>query len=110
MHEAERRLAVYGTLAPGRANAGMLAPLRGSWRTGTVRGRRVAAGWGNAAGFPAVQLDDAGDVVEVAVFESDDLPAHWARLDAFEGDEYVRVVASVAVGDLTIPACIYVAR
>jgi gamma-glutamylcyclotransferase (GGCT)/AIG2-like uncharacterized protein YtfP len=57
-----------------------------------------------------VPLDDAGDVVEVAVFESDDLPAHWARLDAFEGDEYERVVAAVTVGDATIPACIYVAR
>lgn len=103
-------MAVYGTLAPGQANAGMLAPLRGTWTSGTVRGRRVAAGWGNAAGFPAVQLDETGDAVAVALFESDDLPAHWAQLDAFEGDEYERVVASVTVGDATIPACIYVAR
>jgi gamma-glutamylcyclotransferase (GGCT)/AIG2-like uncharacterized protein YtfP len=103
-------LAVYGTLAPGRANAGVLEALRGSWSAGTVRGRRIAAGWGNAAGFPAVQLDEAGDVVEVAVFESADLPAHWARLDAFEGDEYERVIAPVAIGDRIVAACIYVAR
>ena len=40
---AERRLATYGTLAPGRANAQQLAALAGHWRRGTVKGRLVDA-------------------------------------------------------------------
>jgi hypothetical protein len=48
---ADRRLAVYGSLAPGRANHDQLAPLRGAWHAGlAVRGilRRGTAG--SAAG------------------------------------------------------------
>jgi gamma-glutamylcyclotransferase (GGCT)/AIG2-like uncharacterized protein YtfP len=107
---AEKRLAVYGTLAPGRKNHWVLEPLAGTWTEGTVQGRRVAAGWGNTEGFPAVELDPAGDEVVVAVFESPDLPAHWERLDAFEGDEYARVVTTVTVRDRILLANIYVVR
>ena len=31
----------------------------------------------------------------VQVFTSPDLPAHWARLDAFEGADYHRVAVTV---------------
>lgn len=107
---AERRLAVYGTLAPGRKNHWMLASLRGTWLSGIVRGHRVAAGWGNAEGFPALRLDPAGDEVAVDVFDSAELPDHWERLDEFEGHEYVRVVAEIAFADGVRLANIYVAR
>ena len=68
---ADRRLAVYGTLAPGRKNDWVLSPLPGTWTSGTVRGRRVAAGWGNAEGFPALQLDPAGAEVALTTGEFD---------------------------------------
>jgi gamma-glutamylcyclotransferase (GGCT)/AIG2-like uncharacterized protein YtfP len=105
---AETRLAVYGSLAPGRANHRQLAGLSGEWRRGSVRGRRLGQGWGAALGFPGLILDPEGDEVAVQLFESVDLPEHWARLDAFEGDSYRRVVTQVRIGDGEVDACIYV--
>ncbi|MEO1250947.1 MAG: gamma-glutamylcyclotransferase family protein [Pseudomonadota bacterium] len=94
---AEHRLATYGTLAPGEPNHHHLSRLKGRWLTGAVRGRLVELGWGAAQGYPAIILDSRADPVRVHVFESADLPGHWPRLDAFEGNEYVRVVVSVAL-------------
>lgn len=102
------RLAVYGTLAPGRVNAHVLEGLAGRWSRGSVAGRLVEAGWGSAHGFPALILDDAAGEVEVAILESDALPDHWARLDAFEGDGYRRVVTTARTADGPVETMIYV--
>jgi gamma-glutamylcyclotransferase (GGCT)/AIG2-like uncharacterized protein YtfP len=106
---ADTRLAVYGTLAPGQPNHGQLAGLRGHWRAGSVRGKLTPAGWAAAAGYPGLVLDPAGPDVRVQLFESPELPAHWARLDEFEGREYRRVATRVrtAEGD-EVDAWIYV--
>lgn len=106
---AATRLATYGTLAPGRPNHHQLAGLNGRWGTGVVRGDLVAEGWGAGLGYPALVLDPRGGPIEVHVFESDDLPGHWSRLDAFEGERYRRVVADVETSDGTVQAWIYVA-
>jgi hypothetical protein len=45
--------------------------------------------------------------VAVQLFTSEDLPDHWERLDAFEGDEYERVVVDVDLGTYTVQAQIY---
>jgi len=105
---AETRLAVYGTLAPGRSNHHQLAALKGQWRRGTVRGRLIDEGWGAALGYPGLVLDPSGPVVEVHLFESADLPDHWPRLDAFEGAGYRRVVTQVRTAEGDVDACIYV--
>ena len=105
---AEHRLATYGTLGPGRPNHHQLAELAGQWSTGWVRGRRLKAGWGAAQGFPGLVLDPEGEAVPVDLLSSKDLPDHWPRLDAFEGDEYRRVVAEVSPPDGVVQACIYV--
>lgn len=111
---AATRLAVYGTLAPGQPNHHQLAALAGHWRPGIVRGHLQTGGWAAAMGYKALVLDPAGPALLVQVFESDDLPAHWARLDAFEGAEYRRVVTMVERRDAapgeagTVEACIYV--
>ena len=81
---ALERLATYGSLAPGRSNHHQLDGLDGRWLNGHVDGMLVDAGWG-ASWLPALVLDPAGSAISVDVFESVDLPAHWARLDAFEG-------------------------
>ena len=60
-----------------------------------MRGRLFESGWGAALGFPGLVLDEHGDAVEVQLFESPDLPAHWQRLDAFEGPGYQRVTVAV---------------
>lgn len=93
---SDRRLAVYGSLAPGRANCGQLAPLRGDWHSGlNVRGRLRRGAHGSAAGYPLLHCSPSGPPVPVELFVSDDLPAHWARLDAFEGECYVRLLVPV---------------
>ncbi len=104
----DTRLAVYGTLAPGRVNHHQISALAGTWRNGTVKGKLFASGWGAAIGFPGLILDPLGPAVDVQVFESTDLPAHWARLDDFEGSGYRRVVATVDTEEGELSAWIYV--
>lgn len=92
------RLAVYGTLAPGGSNHDVLADLAGTWRWGTLRGRRFDDGW---HGYPGVVLGGAGEVV-VSVLTAAGLARAWPRLDAFEGPGYTRVVTDVALDDGTV--------
>ena len=98
----ETRLAVYGTLAPGEVNEAVLHPLEGRWVPGEVRGKLIASGWGADHGCPGMRPDPNGEVIPVQLFISADLPQHWPRLDAFEGDEYQResIVVSTAEGDM----------
>jgi gamma-glutamylcyclotransferase (GGCT)/AIG2-like uncharacterized protein YtfP len=105
---AQCRLATYGTLGPGRSNYHQLSSLTGEWLRGSVRGDLYEDGWGAAQGFPGLVLNPAGKPVVVDLFLSNDLPDHWDRLDAFEGEEYHRVVAEVSTPDGVVEACIYV--
>jgi gamma-glutamylcyclotransferase (GGCT)/AIG2-like uncharacterized protein YtfP len=107
---ARYRLATYGTLAPGRPNQHQLDGLDGRWLEGQVYGALVDAGWGASLGYPALVLDSGGTAVQVHVFESLDLPAHWSRLDEFEGPGYERVVTTVHTSDGDVEASIYVVR
>jgi len=105
----DTRLAVYGTLAPGEPNHHQLAMLRGNWERGTVNGRLVKKGWGADLGYPAIELDPNAPAVPVQLFVSADLPEHWARLDAFEGDGYRREQVRVELdGGGAFDAWIYV--
>jgi gamma-glutamylcyclotransferase (GGCT)/AIG2-like uncharacterized protein YtfP len=85
-----QRLAVYGTLAPGEANADQLADCPGTWSQGMVTGRRAQRE------HPVLTFDASAGAVPVLVLHSEVLPAHWARLDAFEGDDYHRILVPVA--------------
>lgn len=102
------RLAVYGSLVPGRSNHHQLAELKGEWRTGTVRGRVIQQTWGDEPDYPALIPDPHGEKIDVHVFESSDLPEHWSRLDEFEGPGYRRVLMEVHTDSETVPAWIYV--
>lgn len=104
----EHRLAVYGSLAPGRENHGQLAGLRGEWSKGIVRGELLQAGWGANVGYPGLRLDPDGAEVPVQVFTSADLPDHWARLDTFEGADYRRAPVTVVHGGKSLDAQVYV--
>ena len=105
--DAQHRLVTYGTLAPGRPNHHQLDGLVGRWLRGQVHGTLYEEGWGASLGYPALVLDPDGPAVGVHVFESDDLPAHWARLDAFEGPGYERVTTAVHTAEGQLPAQIY---
>jgi gamma-glutamylcyclotransferase (GGCT)/AIG2-like uncharacterized protein YtfP len=89
--QASYRLAVYGTLGPGRPNHHQVSMLRGDWTTG----------------FPGLVLGD-GEEVRVELLHSEDLPEHWERLDAFEGEGYQRVTATVRTEFGLVEAFIYV--
>jgi gamma-glutamylcyclotransferase (GGCT)/AIG2-like uncharacterized protein YtfP len=89
------RLAVYGSLAPGRQNHHIVQPLGGTWTPGIVEGDLAVFGWGAAIGYPALTLRPGGPAVSVQVLASPGLPTAWADLDAFEGAEYRRVLVPV---------------
>jgi gamma-glutamylcyclotransferase (GGCT)/AIG2-like uncharacterized protein YtfP len=106
-----QRLFVYGTLAPGRPNEHVLAPLGGAWQPATVNGRLIQQGWGAAMGFPALVLDERGEAVSGLVFSAAKLGAFWDTLDAFEGEAYERVRAKARLEDgAIVEAYVYVLR
>jgi gamma-glutamylcyclotransferase (GGCT)/AIG2-like uncharacterized protein YtfP len=105
------RLFVYGTLAPGRPNARILADVPGGWEPASVKGTLREEGWGAAMGYPGLDLDEHGQIIEGFVFSSDALAAHWARLDAFEGDAYRRVPTTVQLASgPAVEAYLYVLK
>lgn len=105
---ATQRLFAYGTLVPGRDNAAVMAGIAGEWQPATVVGRLYASGWGAALGYPGLVLGPDGETIEGFVFVSDELDAHWTRLDAFEGPGYQRVSTRVRLGDGSfVEACVY---
>ena len=102
------RLFVYGTLAPGRPNEHVLADVPGEWEPATVIGTLLQEGWGAAAGYPGIVLDEHGGEVKGLLFSSESLAEHWARLDEFEGEGYERVLTTVKLEDGTaVDAYIY---
>jgi gamma-glutamylcyclotransferase (GGCT)/AIG2-like uncharacterized protein YtfP len=108
VNTALHRLATYGSLAPGRPNHHQLDGVQGRWFTGHVNGVLIQAGWGAGLGYPALVVDPDGSDIRVDVFESVELPAHWERLDAFEGPGYQRVVTIVRTSTGDVDASIYV--
>jgi gamma-glutamylcyclotransferase (GGCT)/AIG2-like uncharacterized protein YtfP len=103
-----QRLFVYGTLAPGRPNAHVLGDVPGSWQPASVRGRLLHEGWGAAQGCPGIVVDETADPVHGHLLTSDALGGEWARLDAFEGEQYERVLAPVQLaGGDTVQAHLY---
>lgn len=94
-HAKGLTLFVYGTLMPGQPNAHLLEAIGGHFEPGTVRGRVRFDGAGSARGYPGLELDPDGDVVEGFVFVSERLAHHWPTLDDFEGGGYVRGVVTV---------------
>jgi gamma-glutamylcyclotransferase (GGCT)/AIG2-like uncharacterized protein YtfP len=108
--ERVHRLATYGSLAPGRPNAHQLQSLNGRWISGHVHGTLVEAGWGAALGYPALVLAPTDPAIELHVFESIELPLHWARLDDFEGPEYERLPVTVHTAEGDLEAFLYAHR
>lgn len=105
------RLAVYGSLAPGERNHWVLGELAGEWTRGSVHGILHPDGWGATEGFPGMQWVPSADAMSVLLFSSTELPRHWARIDAFEGDDYRRILIPVGLdGGDRVVANIYEVR
>jgi len=86
------RLFVYGTLAPGKSNAHVLADLAGTWERAYTHGTVYQVAWGPARGYPGILLNQDDAEVSGLIFTSDELSAHWCKLDAFEGEGYNRIL------------------
>ena len=93
--DVSHTLAVYGTLAPGRPNHHVLAPLGGEWTDGFIEGDLLEAGWGAALGYPGFRPRAGGDAVSVSVLTAPSLATAWPDLDRFEGPGYWRILVPV---------------
>jgi gamma-glutamylcyclotransferase (GGCT)/AIG2-like uncharacterized protein YtfP len=103
VHGTGSRLAVYGTLAPGRSNHDQVEALGGRWQSGySVRGVLFETGWGAEQGYPALRWSMAGAEVSVELLVSEQLPQHWDRLDAFEGPGYRRILVPLLRRDRVV--------
>ena len=97
--DSDCRLFVYGTLAPGASNHGLLEKLAGTWQAGSVIGVLHPSGYGPITGYPVIDLEKTGTPVMGYLFTSVELADHWHELDAFEGVGYRRVKVAVTVAD-----------
>src|SRR5262249_20187344 len=99
------RLAVYGSLAPGKENHHMMGGMQGTWRKAVLRGSLRNEGWGAGRGFPGFSWDGSDAPIAAQVFSSEDLPGHWRRLGEFEGAEYQRILVAVEIESGEIEIC-----
>lgn len=106
---ASLRLAVYGSLAPGEVNHHAIADLPGTWEDVIVTGVLHAPAPGSPSPFPVLRWRAGGPPVAARLFVSDALPAHWGRLDEFEGSAYRRILVPVHSerGDMLAVANLY---
>jgi gamma-glutamylcyclotransferase (GGCT)/AIG2-like uncharacterized protein YtfP len=112
MFSVSRKLIVYGSLAPGGPNHGLLSRLDGEWKKGWVTGELMERGWGAAMGYPALRWCPEGGHIDAFLLVSDELPGFWKRLDQFEGLEYSRIWApfwtpdgEISVGNVYAMEC-----
>jgi gamma-glutamylcyclotransferase (GGCT)/AIG2-like uncharacterized protein YtfP len=112
LFSVSRRLIVYGSLAPGGPNHGLLSDLEGEWHKGWITGELLERGWSAAMSYPALRWCPEGGEIEAYLLVSEDLPDHWRRLDEFEGLEYKRIWApfwdpggDVQVGNIYAMEC-----
>jgi len=89
------KLFVYGTLAPGKQNHGVLSDLAGTWEQAIINGTLVNEGWGAEHGCPGLIPSTDAPEIHGYLFTSNDLKNHWDRLDKFEGEDYQRELVSV---------------
>jgi hypothetical protein len=102
MDNHETRLIVYGSLAPGGANAFLLAGLVGDWCKCHIRGHL-----GRYRGFKSFRYDPKGPEHPAWLLESADLPGFIPDLDDFEGEEYERIIIPARLHDRWVMAQVY---
>ncbi len=98
----ETRFIVYGSLAPGGANAFHAGGPRGEWHPCRIRGRL-----GTYPGFKSFRYDPQGPEHPAWLLESTDLPRIIPDLDDFEGEAYKRLVIPAKVDGRWVMAQVY---
>lgn len=87
----EHVLVAYGSLKPNEANHHVVSSIRGEWLDGWITGEM--GNWGPYLLY--VPTENGGTKLPVKILISSDLPAHWARLDEFEGSAYERIECDI---------------
>ncbi len=67
-----------------------MAGIQGEWHPGEIRGQLINPNWRTEGWYPSFIIDDTAPWVKGQVFSSTCLSDHWPRLDAFEGEHYLR--------------------
>ena len=95
LYEPEKKLIIYGSLAPNCINHNQVEHIVGQWRKGSIHGTLEKIGWGADLGYWGYRKthSERDKSINVFILFSDELPAHYAALDDFEGEEYERVLA-----------------
>jgi hypothetical protein len=96
---AEGRVAVYGPFAPGEAKHYMLAPIRGVWTPGFVRGRLETTGLTAALGQPGIRLEGGAERIPVHVLHAPGLAGAWGVFDVLMNAGFVRLLTPVENSD-----------
>ena len=97
------RLFVYGTLIAGQASRSLIGPYVRRALAATARGSIYAF----PSGHPGVVPDDRG-VVTGELIHLTDLASVLPLLDAFEGDDFIRILVEVTTAEGACWAWIYV--
>ena len=92
-------LFIYGTLVPKRQNEHILKNIGGTFQKAFMYGDLVQEGWGASMGCPALKINENGIKIDGYIFSSENLDKNWVFLDNFEGDEYLRVLTKVTLGN-----------
>ncbi|MTI16081.1 gamma-glutamylcyclotransferase [Rhodobacteraceae bacterium RKSG542] len=85
----------YGSLRPGASHTHLLEKVPGYWSKAFIKAEFHDRGWSEGNGYPGLVLDDHADWLEGDVYSSNDFGQLWASLDEWEGEEYIRVPATV---------------
>ncbi len=95
MYEPEKKIIIYGSLAPDRINHNKVEHIAGQWCKGIIRGQLEKIGWGADLGYWGYKKTNSENdkVIDAFILFSDELSTHYAALDDFEGEEYERVLA-----------------
>lgn len=104
LDDPQQKLAAYGSLQPGEANAHLLDGLEMHWRPCRIPGR-IATLHGYKILHPTRTAVTPGSLGRSSL-----LPQAWPRLDAFEGHDYRRIFLPVEVDSGYEVASVYVAR
>ncbi len=102
-HEVLDRLFVYGTLRQGQTARSIIA----NQITRTVPARTTGELYSFPMGFPAFTEGDGRGPVLGEVLWLSDLAATFGLLDAYEGQEFVRVIKQVVIESGEMWAWIY---